>query len=86
MKSHIPTSPRRKHTERTAIAYLDRAIKLPFETRKKALVGIHFVATKKAVLSHIFREKGIPLTQNARRAVNALPDSFRDWKRRKIGR
>ncbi len=44
---------------------------------------LHFVATKKAVLERIFREEGICLTPESRRAVDALPESFREWKRKK---
>ncbi len=45
---------------------------------------LHFVATKKAVLERIFREEGICLTPDARRAVDALPESFREWRRQHI--
>ena len=38
--------------------------------------ALHFVATKKAVLERIFREEGICLTPEARRAVDALPERF----------
>jgi hypothetical protein len=44
----------------------------------------HFIATKKAVLERIFREEGICLTPEARRAVDALPDSFREWQRQRL--
>jgi hypothetical protein len=45
--------------------------------------AVHFIATKKAVLERIFREEGICLTPAGRRAVDALPESFREWKRKK---
>ena len=46
--------------------------------------ALHFVATKKAVLERIFREEGICLTPDARRAVDALPESFREWWRQHL--
>ena len=44
---------------------------------------LHFVATKKAVLERILREEGVMLTPESRRAVDALPETFRQRKRRK---
>ena len=44
--------------------------------------SLHFVATKKAVLERIFREEGICLTPEARRAVDALPEHFKSRSQR----
>ena len=46
--------------------------------------ALHFVATKKAVLERILREEGICLTPDARRAVDGLPESFREWRRQHL--
>ena len=46
--------------------------------------ALHFVEGKKAVLERIFREEGISLTPEARRAVDALPESFREWRRQRL--
>ncbi len=43
---------------------------------------LHFVEGKKAVLERIFREEGICLTPESRRAVDALPESFKSRSRR----
>ena len=43
--------------------------------------ALHFVATKKAVLERIFREEGICLTPDARRAVDALTGASRRRRR-----
>ena len=48
--------------------------------------SVAFVATTKVVLERILREQGVVLTPEARRALDRLPETFREWRRRKIGR
>ena len=45
--------------------------------------SLHFIATKKTVLERVLREEGVILTPDSRRAVDALPETFNEWKRKK---
>ena len=41
--------------------------------------AIAFVASTKAVLMRVLREKGAEITPDARAALDSLPDTFMEW-------
>ena len=45
---------------------------------------VAFVASEKAVLMRLLREKGVDLSPEAIRALDCLPDRFRDWRDQQI--
>ena len=42
--------------------------------------AVAFIASNKAVLMRVLREKGVDITPNAKDALDHLPDTFREWK------
>jgi hypothetical protein len=42
--------------------------------------GVAYIASNKAVLMRVVREKGVDITPTAKDALNHLPDTFREWK------
>ena len=49
--------------------------------RRNRWDAISFVATTKAILLRCIREKGAVVDAEGQAALDALPDSFREWKR-----
>lgn len=47
---------------------------------------ISFIASSKAILTRVLREKGIQLTSEAQDFIDSMPGSFREWQNTSVDR